>query len=150
MSDNEDEEEKPTRAQLEAAYPGRTFMDGRVSENQLAAAYPEVADAEGDGVSIPEDELEDLEDIRKNSSWSGIHSWHFHQLQQFITYKAERAGIRVEKVDPYRTSQLCSECGSIGTRDEDYFSCSECDRGRHADLNASENIAQREGEPCTA
>jgi putative transposase len=94
--------------------------------------------------------LEDLEGIRKNSSWSAIHSWHFYQLQQFITYKAERAGISVEKVDPYRTSKLCSECGSIGTRDEDHFLCSECDRGRHADLNASENIAQREGEPCTA
>jgi putative transposase len=94
--------------------------------------------------------LEELEGIRKNSSWSGVHSWHFYQLQQFITYKAERAGIRVEKVDPYRTSKLCSECGSIGTRDEDHFFCSECDRGRHADLNASENIAQREGEPCTA
>jgi hypothetical protein len=60
MSDNEYEEDKPTPAQLEAAFPGRTFIDGGVSENQLAAAYPEVADAEGDGVSIPEDELKDL------------------------------------------------------------------------------------------
>lgn len=70
MSDNEDEEEKPTRAQLEAAYPGRAFMDGRVSENQLAAAYPEVADAEGDGVSIPEDELEDLSADRPRTALS--------------------------------------------------------------------------------
>ncbi len=38
--------------------------------------------------------MEDLEEIRENSSRSGVHSWHFHQLQQFITYKAERAGIR--------------------------------------------------------
>ena len=66
-----------------------------------------------------------------------------------FTYKAERAGIRVEKVDAYQTSQRCSACGSMGTRDGDYFWCSECDRGRHADLNASENIAQREGKPCT-
>ena len=94
--------------------------------------------------------MEDLEGIRENSSWSGVHSWHFHQLQQFITYKAERAGIRVEKVDAYHTSQECSACGSMGARDGDHFSCSECNRGRHADLNASENIAQREGEPCTA
>ena len=94
--------------------------------------------------------LKELGGIRKNSSWSGIHSWHFHQLQQFITYKAERAGISVEEVGPYRTSKLCSECGSIGTRDEDHFLYSECNPGRHADLNASENIAQREGEPCTA
>ena len=94
--------------------------------------------------------IEDLENIRENSSWSGVHSWHFRQLQQFITYKAERAGIRVEKVDPHNTSQRCSACGSMGTRDDDHFSCSACGRGRHADLNASENIAQREGDPCTA
>lgn len=70
-------------------------------------------------------------------------------LQQFITYKAERAGIRVEKVDTYHTSQRCSASGSMGTRDGNHVSCSECDRGRHADLSASENISQREGEPCT-
>jgi IS605 OrfB family transposase len=93
--------------------------------------------------------IEDLEDIRENSSWSGVHSWHFHQLQQFITYKAERAGIRVETVDPYNTSQRFSACGSMGTRDDDHFSCSECGRARHTDLNASENIAQREREACT-
>ena len=65
--------------------------------------------------------MEDLEGIRENSSWSGVHSWRLHQLQQFITYKAERAGIRVEKVDAYHTSQRCSACGSMGTRDGDHF-----------------------------
>jgi len=68
--------------------------------------------------------MQDLKGIRENSSWSGVHSWHFHQLQQFITYKAERASIRVEKVDAYHTSQRCSACGSMGTRDGDYFWCS--------------------------
>ena len=94
--------------------------------------------------------IEDLEGIRTNSSWSGVHSWHFYQLQQFITYKAERAGIQVEKVNPHNTSQRCSKCGTLGTRNGDHFSCSACGYERHADLNASENIAQREGEPCTA
>ena len=94
--------------------------------------------------------MEDLEGIRGTSSWSGVHSWHFHQLQQFIAYKAERVGIRVETIDPRHTSQRCSACGSMGSRNGDHFSCSECGRERHADLNASENIAQREGEPCTA
>jgi IS605 OrfB family transposase len=92
----------------------------------------------------------EVEGVRENSSWSGVHSWHFHQLQQFITYEAERAGIRVEKVDAYHTGQRCSECGSMGTRDGDHLSCSECNRGRHADLNASENIARREDEHARA
>jgi IS605 OrfB family transposase len=94
--------------------------------------------------------LEDLEGIRDGSDWRGVHSWHFHQLQEFIVYKAERAGIRVEEVDPEDTSQRCSACGEYGTRDGDRFSCSSCGRGRHSDLNGAENIAQREGEPCTA
>jgi len=64
--------------------------------------------------------MEDLDGIRENSSWSGVHSWHFHQLQQFITYKAERVGIRdTRKKNAYHTSQQCSACGSLGTRDGD-------------------------------
>jgi putative transposase len=94
--------------------------------------------------------IEDLEDIRGESDWDGIHSWHFSQLQEFIIYKAEKAGIRVETVDPFKTSQRCSACGTEGARDGDHFECPDCDRGRHADLNAAENIRQREGEPCTA
>ena len=94
--------------------------------------------------------LEDFEGIRDGSDRRGVHSWHFYQLQEFIVYKAERAGIRVEKVDPEDTSQRCSACGEYGTRDGDHFSCSSCGQERHSDLNGAENIAQREGEPCTA
>lgn len=98
----------------------------------------------------PHLKLEDLEDIREGSDWRGVHSWHFHQLQKFIIYKAEQAGIRAEAVDPFETSQCCSACGAEGTRTGDHFSCPRCGRGRHADLNAAENIRQREGDPCTA
>ena len=94
--------------------------------------------------------VEDLEGIREGSDWRGVHSWYFHQLQDFITYKAEQAGIRVEAVDPFATSQRCSACRAEGTRDGNHFSCPGCGRGRHADLNAAENVRQREGEPCTA
>lgn len=94
--------------------------------------------------------MEDLEGIRETSSLSGVRSWRFDQLQRFITYNAERAGIRAETVDPYQSSQICSECRSLGSRTEDYVSCPECGRDRHADLDASDELARREGEPCTA
>lgn len=94
--------------------------------------------------------LEDLENIRDGSEWNGIHSWPFYELQQFITYKAEKEGIRVEKVDPENTSQECSQCGELVGRDGSKFECSHCGYVRHADLNAAENISKREGEPCTA
>jgi len=40
-----------------------------------------------------------------DSGWNG--------LVQFVTYKAESAGRRVVQVNPYRTSQRCSNCGEI-------------------------------------
>lgn len=96
--------------------------------------------------------MEDLEGIRDGNGWDGVHSWHFYQLQEFVTYKAEKEGIEVEKVDPNNTSQTCSECGEDEdtVRDGDHFVCHECGYERHADLNAANNIARREGETCSA
>lgn len=94
--------------------------------------------------------IETLEGIRDRTEWSGVHSWYFHQLQTFITYKAEHAGIRVEMVDPAYTSQDCSSCGERGSRNGDYFRCASCGYERHADLNAAANNGNRGGEPCTA
>jgi IS605 OrfB family transposase len=45
---------------------------------------------------------------RKNNRMKN--TWPFFQLTQFITYKAERLGIRVEQVDPANTSQTCPAC----------------------------------------
>jgi len=94
--------------------------------------------------------LEDLEGIRNGNEWNGLHSWPFYELQQFITYKAEKVGIRVEEVDPTNTSQECSQCGEYVGRDGSRFECSYCGYVRHADLNAAERISQKEGDPCTA
>ncbi|WP_267643889.1 transposase [Haloarchaeobius amylolyticus] len=93
--------------------------------------------------------IENLDGIQERCPWPGVHSWPFGQLQRFIIYKAAVEGIPVEKVDPSYTSQRCSACGATGNRSADHFSCPNCGRGRHADLNAAENIASRKGEPCT-
>ena len=45
---------------------------------------------------------------RKNNRL--IATWTFHQLATFIAYKAERAGMAVEWVDPAYTRQLCPAC----------------------------------------
>ncbi|PSQ28727.1 transposase [Halobacteriales archaeon QS_9_68_17] len=100
--------------------------------------------------SNPVIKLEDLENIRAGSEWNDVHSWPFYELQEFITYKAEKEGIRVEKVDPENTSQECSQCDGLVGRDRSKFECPHCGYVRHADLNASENISQREGDLCTA
>jgi len=89
--------------------------------------------------------LEDLTGIRENAKHrktqrADFHSWAFHQLQGFITYKAFR--FPVVKVDPRNTSKTCSRCGAIGKRDKHNFTCA-CGFYDHADRNASRNIALR-------
>jgi putative transposase len=59
--------------------------------------------------------------------------------------KAANAGRSVEKVNPYRTSQDCSDCGarmklSLAQRT---FHCTDCGNKKHRDHNASINIKQR-------
>jgi putative transposase len=89
--------------------------------------------------------LEKLTGIRKKKQGrklNGIKSnWSFYQLEQFIEYKAKLLGIKIFYVDPAYTSQNCSKCGLIGTRDKKKFVCS-CGHKDHADANASFNIAK--------
>jgi putative transposase len=62
-------------------------------------------------------------DARKNNRMKN--SWSFYQLSMFITYKAERLGIKVEQVDPACRARnkaqdrtyVCAECGWMGHRD---------------------------------
>ncbi|RAK04167.1 IS605 OrfB family transposase [Halanaerobium saccharolyticum] len=93
--------------------------------------------------------MENLENIRNttkslNRADRNIHSWTFYQLQQFIKYKAELAGIKVEYINPKYTSQSCSKCNKIkkSNRKANLYSC-ECGNHIHADLNASRNIANK-------
>lgn len=68
--------------------------------------------------------------------------WSWKQLEQFLTYKAELLGKRVEHVDARYTSQKCSVCGHVkrSNRTGTSFKCTQCGFQLHADLNASRNI----------
>ena len=90
--------------------------------------------------------MEDLTHIRAhikagNRVRARLHRWAFRQLQNFVQYKAEAAGIKVEYVDPAYTSQTCSVCGGLGKRVKHRFACS-CGNLAHSDVNASRNIAR--------
>ncbi|MFI0453248.1 RNA-guided endonuclease InsQ/TnpB family protein [Actinomadura sp. 6N118] len=109
-----------------------------------------VTEAERTGHGIA---LEDLQGIRdrvrhRKPQRVTFHSWAFHQLGTFITYKALRAGVPVVFVDPAHTSQTCADCGHVDRRNrvsQGLFICRGCGVVAHADRNASRNIAARGG-----
>ena len=75
-----------------------------------------------------------------------MHSWSFHQLRQFVVYKAALAGVPVVFVDPRNTSQECPECGHTDKRNRpnrDTFLCRSCGFSGAADHIAAVNIGSR-------
>lgn len=90
--------------------------------------------------------MERLKHIRANTkTWNKhlnrmVAGWSFYQLQQFVQYKADIAGISVEFVDPTYTSQMCHQCLCLGSRKGERFNCLTCGE-QHADINASHVIA---------
>ena len=101
--------------------------------------------------------LEDLSGIRQRSrqrrttktdAGQNRDSWPFFQLEQFITYKAQIAGIVVEHVPAAYTSMSCHHCGALGTRQKHTFLCPRCAYHAHADANAAQNIRDWYGMRC--
>lgn len=97
--------------------------------------------------------LEDLSGFGKDNDGNAdekkefvLRNWSYYELQNMIAYKAEKYGIKVEKVRPAYTSRTCSCCGQLGFREGVTFICDnpECEQyGEkvHADYNAARNIA---------
>jgi IS605 OrfB family transposase len=99
--------------------------------------------------------LEDLEGIRQRTKVRKAHryakeTWAFYQLRQFVTYKAEDAGIPVVLVDPAYTSQDCHCCGARGQRHALQFVCLTCGYSGDADHNGACNVAKRGAESNAA
>ncbi|WP_084961212.1 RNA-guided endonuclease InsQ/TnpB family protein [Thermoactinospora rubra] len=95
--------------------------------------------------------LEDLQGIRDRvtvtrAQRADLHSWGFHQLRAFITYKAAIAGVPVRLVDPRNTSRTCPACGHCAKRNRphrDSFLCVACGFAGPADHIAAINIGRR-------
>jgi putative transposase len=113
-----------------------------VLSKQIAQAVPE-----GSTVVV-----ENLTKIRERTQQRGreqrrrMHSWAYHQLRQFLAYKAEARGCTVVAVDPRHTSQTCSRCSyqaGNNRRARGRFKCHACGYELHADLNAAYNIAAK-------
>ena len=94
--------------------------------------------------------LEDLKGIRervtvRRSQRRQRASWAFHQLRLFVSYKAQREGVRVVLIDPRNTSRTCSACGHCekdNRKTQDRFLCVACGYQINADVNAAVNISR--------
>ncbi|MEV7027477.1 transposase, partial [Kitasatospora sp. NPDC093558] len=112
----------------------------------VAKTIVTTAERTGQGIA-----LEDLTGIRdrvrhRKDQRTTVHSWSFHQLGQYIAYKAKRAGVPLVYVDPAYTSQECSRCHHIDRKnrvDQATFACRACGTVMHADVNSSHNIARK-------
>ena len=84
-------------------------------------------------------------------SWNGrypksvkrkLSRWIKGYIRERLEYKCSYNNIKYSYINPAYTSQICSVCGSFGSRVSDEFTCSRCGR-INADYNASVNILNR-------
>jgi IS605 OrfB family transposase len=107
-----------------------------------------VAEAKRTGRGIALEELRGIRDrVRPcRDQRAALSSWPFHQLDRYIAYKAERAGVPVLWVDPAYTSQMCPRCGHTTKANRptrDHFCCRRCGLAGPADVVAGVNVRNR-------
>jgi putative transposase len=99
--------------------------------------------------------LEDLTGIRERTNemprskteWRRSNSWAFHQLRQYMTYKAVKFSVKLLFVEPRYTSQTCHNCLHIhpvqgkSYRSGKKFECGHCGWLGDADVNGAKNIS---------
>lgn len=95
-------------------------------------------------------QMEDLSKIEETAKdGKRLKHWTYFDLQTKIENKAKAYGIVVKKVNPQYTSQRCSNCGCIAEENrpkhptQAVFKCIKCGFSRHADYNASQNLATK-------
>lgn len=88
--------------------------------------------------------LEKLTNIRQTARTSrknekNLHTWSFYRQAQFIEYKANLAGIKVEYVNPAYTSQTCPKCSEKNKAKDRLYQC-KCGFKKHRDVVGAMNI----------
>jgi len=89
--------------------------------------------------------LEKLTNIRNTARTSrknekNLHTWSFYRLANYIEYKANLEGIKVEYVNPEYTSQKCPHCGTLNKANDRKYVCKACGHKTHRDRLGAMNI----------
>jgi IS605 OrfB family transposase len=83
--------------------------------------------------------------VGRHQHWR-LRVWRRTHLTHTLTDKAERAGIRVLRIDERGTSSTCPECQSrVSSPRGRTFSCPHCGHQGHRDIVGARNIAGRAG-----
>ena len=66
-------------------------------------------------------------------------------IEEKLTDLHEQYGIEIEYVNPAYSSQTCSACNYVDSKNRtgEHFECGWCGRTLHADVNASRNLRAR-------
>lgn len=126
---------------------GREHNFVTITNHTISKQIVAKAKQENKGIAI-----EDLTNIRKTAKPKSkaqkteLNRWSFYQLRQFLTYKAKLGGVKLIAVPPAYTSQICSVCKHIGTKENSFrkgkkFICQNCGNISDADVNAAKNIS---------
>ena len=92
------------------------------------------------GVSFDENNLSSRTKHQRHQQ----RSWDFYQLEQFLTYKAQRSGSMVLKVPADYTSQRCPKCGRIHKENRHHdtheYICDSCGYSSNDDRIGAMNL----------
>lgn len=87
-----------------------------------------------------------MEKVRKKERYVQV-SWSYYDLEQKLTYKAERKGQKVIKVNARYTSQMCPKCGHTHKSNRDHknhcFCCRNCGYRSNDDRIGAMNVYMR-------
>jgi len=93
--------------------------------------------------------IEDLKKVRHDTrgKFLRLHNrrlshWLYASVADWLQRRCEELGVRLERKDPWKTSQRCAVCGKWDRRSRkgDEFKCVHCGHADHADRNASKNL----------
>ena len=102
---------------------------------------------------IKEEDLKEI--VREDLNWiskkknfnkkqqNRFSTWSKGTLLERLSIKLIEKGIKEIIVNPAYTSQICSKCNHLGTRNGKEFKCTNCNLNIDADFNASINIKKR-------
>jgi putative transposase len=113
-------------------------------EHKVSRAVVDWATERGAGTLAVGDVRDVADGKRMNSkSQQKISLWSHGRMRQYLTYKAEAAGIGVELVDEHGTSKTCPACGRRYKPRGRVYRCPRCGLVAHRDVVGSVNILSR-------